>query len=148
MRFNRIVTMNPGIAEMVCLCGKGESLAAISPYTTRPAGILHLPRLSPYGLLTVEELRIFRPDLVIADHEVALPLLEGMQADGVETCLLPGKTLDDFFVAAGTLIQLLSCNEEESHWLSAYQIFFKGIRHPSHPFLGEEVPLPKVYAAL
>jgi ABC-type Fe3+-hydroxamate transport system substrate-binding protein len=62
----RIVTLSPHLAELVCAAGGCARLVGVSAYTDYPAALRGLPRISDATSVSLEAVLGLKPDLVLA----------------------------------------------------------------------------------
>lgn len=123
----RIVTLAAEVPEILSEMGCLDRVVGISTFTTRPAEVLDLPKVSGFAGINLKKVLALEPDLVIAySHVQAKPIKELLEA-GVPVLALAhtdlaglsrsirllGNTLGE----AGAAEQLVSRLEEE--WRAA-----------------------------
>jgi iron complex transport system substrate-binding protein len=65
----RIVTMMPSLAEVVCALGLGDRLVGVSDYSDYPERAKSIPRVGSYVSPSLETIVALAPDLVLASKD-------------------------------------------------------------------------------
>lgn len=90
----RIVTLAPGLAEMVGAAGAGERLVGVSSATDEPPRARALPVVATPGRIDLERLAVLAPDLVLAWRSGNPPrALERLAAQGSAVFVTEPRTL-------------------------------------------------------
>jgi iron complex transport system substrate-binding protein len=101
----RIVSMLPSLAEMVCELGACDRLVGVDDYANWPAQVRGLPRLGGLEDTNIERVITLKPDLVLlASSSRAVGRLEAL---GIKVATLEPKTLADLRRVLGQLAQVL-----------------------------------------
>ena len=72
----RIISLSPGITELVFAAGGGDKLIGAVSYSDYPLKAKNIPRIGSYDSLDIEQILALQPDLVIAwksgnpDHQI------------------------------------------------------------------------------
>ncbi len=89
----RIVTIGPGITEMVYDLGYGQSVIATDVSSQTPSDVRKLPKVGYYRQLSAEGLLSLKLDRIIGTEEMGPPIvLEQLMKAGVKVSILPGGT--------------------------------------------------------
>jgi iron complex transport system substrate-binding protein len=62
----RIVSLSPGVTEMLFAAGAGRQLVATVEYSTEPPAARRIPRIGDVATIDMERLAALRPDVVVA----------------------------------------------------------------------------------
>lgn len=80
----RVVTLGPHLAELVCAAGACEQLVAVVAYSDFPASVRRLPVIGDANLVNAEALLALRPSLVLAWQGGTPPLtIDRLRAIGL-----------------------------------------------------------------
>jgi len=91
----RIVSLAPGITELLFLLGAGDRIVAASEYSDFPSAARQLPRVSRAQGIDLERIAALQPDLIVVWGSGYAPaLLHGVQALGVPTYEYEPRTLE------------------------------------------------------
>lgn len=91
----RIVSLSPGITELLFALGAGDHVVATSEFSDYPAAARLLPRVSRAQGIDLEKIASLRPDLVVVWGSGYPPALQqGLQALGVPTYVYEPRTLE------------------------------------------------------
>lgn len=104
----RIATLAPHLAELVCAAGGCARLVAVSEYSNYPASVTTLPQLGGAWNINLEAVLAQRPDLVIAWTDGTPPdQVARLQKLGLRVVWLQANTLDSIGAALETVGDLL-----------------------------------------
>jgi iron complex transport system substrate-binding protein len=110
----RIVSMLPSLAEMVCELGACDRLVGVDDYANWPAQVRGLPRLGGLEDTNIERVITLKPDLVLlASSSRAVGRLEAL---GIKVATLEPKTLADLRRVWGQLAQVLEVPDGAARW--------------------------------
>ena len=110
----RIVTMLPSLAEMVCELGACDRLVGVDDYSNWPVQVRGLPRLGGLEDTNIERVLALKPDLVLlASSSRAVGRLEAL---GIKVATLEPKTLADLRRVWGQLAQVLEVPDGAARW--------------------------------
>jgi len=91
----RIVSLSPGITELLFALGAGERIVATSEFSDYPAAARLLPRVSRAQGIDLEKIASLEPDLVVVWGSGYPPALQqGLQALGLATYVHEPRTLE------------------------------------------------------
>ncbi len=100
----RIATLAPHLAELVCAAGGCERLVAVSRHSNYPASVTRLPQLGDAWSVNLEAVLAQRPDLVIAWADGTPPdRVARLQKLGLRVVWLRANTLDSVAAALETV---------------------------------------------
>lgn len=92
----RLVTLAPGLAELVFAAGAGSKLAATVAYSDYPPAARVVPRIGDAFAVNLEALLAAHPDLVLAWGGGTPPaLVERIRKLGIPVAVLRTRSLDD-----------------------------------------------------
>lgn len=91
----RIVSLAPGLTELVCALGLERNLAGVTTYCDRPASIKGKPKVGGPENPSLEALVRLKPDLVLLDEEGSTArLAQRLHKLGIRTFVFRGSRLD------------------------------------------------------
>jgi iron complex transport system substrate-binding protein len=91
----RIVSLSPGITELLFTAGAGEHIVGVSDYADYPAAARTLPRVSRAQGIDLERIAALHPDLIVTWGSGYSPaLLESVRRLGVPVYVLETRTLE------------------------------------------------------
>jgi iron complex transport system substrate-binding protein len=92
----RLVTLAPGLAELVFAAGAGDRLVGASSFSDYPATVRQLPSVGDSSRLDLERILALRPDLAIAWKSGNRPAdLERLERLGIPVFTLEPRRLED-----------------------------------------------------
>lgn len=110
----RVVTMLPSLAEVVCELGACDRLVAVDDYANWPARVRELPRVGGLEDTNIERIVSLKPDLVLlASSSRAVGRLEAL---GIKVATLEPKTLADLRRVWAQLAQVLEVRDGAARW--------------------------------
>jgi len=110
----RIVTLLPSLAELVCALDACGRLVGVDDFTRWPAALGRLPRVGGLDDANVERIVALRPDLVLAAQSTrAVPRLEAL---GLKVLALEPRTLADVQRVLGVLGPVLGARDGLQTW--------------------------------
>jgi iron complex transport system substrate-binding protein len=110
----RIVTMLPSLAEIVCDMGACDRLVAVDDYANWPPQVRQLPRVGGLEDVNIEHIVALKPDLVLlASSSRAVGRLEAL---GIKVATLEPKTLADLRRVWAQLAQVLGIADGPARW--------------------------------
>ena len=90
----RVVTLNPAVAEIVSALGAEREIVGVSDYTLYPQSLQHKPHVGGYTNLSIEKVLSLKPTLIIGlKHQE--PFLQKAAHFGIETISLKLDTIRD-----------------------------------------------------
>ena len=105
----RIVTLAPHLAELVCAAGGCERLVGVARYTDYPAAAARVPQVSDAVSVNLEQVLALRPDLILAwDGGTAPDIIARLRGLGLRVELVRIRGLPEVADALwelGTLLQ-------------------------------------------
>jgi iron complex transport system substrate-binding protein len=107
----RVISLNPGLTEIVFALGHGDSLVAVDSYSDYPPEAKDIqPRLTTYPSPSVETIVSLQPDLVLslAEKDEDLALIRGQ---GVPVLKLFPKNFDETVATIRQLGQLFGSSD-------------------------------------
>ena len=108
----RIVTLAPHLAEIAFAAGAGSNIVGVSAYTDYPEAAASLPVISDAFTVDQEQLRLLKPDLVLAwSSGMPTGTIEELRSTGLEVVTIDTTGLDDIADATRRIGQLTG-NEE------------------------------------
>jgi iron complex transport system substrate-binding protein len=100
----RVVTLSPHLAELVCAAGACEQLAGVVAYSDYPPAVTKLPQVGDAFNLDLERLAALEPDLVLAwQGGSSMQTVTRLKGLGYDVRALQVRQLDDI----GTAIEQL-----------------------------------------
>jgi len=125
----RIVSLAPGLTELLYAAGAGDAIVGTSEFSDYPAAARDLPRIGGGGGLDIEAIIALQPDLVVA-WESGNPdgQLERLQALGMTLFLSEPRQLLD---VPGTLVRLgrLAGSEQVAQAAArSYEARYRGLQ--------------------
>lgn len=117
----RIVTLAPHLAELVCAAGACDQLVGVARYTDEP-GARDVPRIGDAFTVNAEKLLSLRPDMVLAWSGGTSPqLIQRAQAVGIPVRWVTVRKLDDIGAAVQQLGVLLGTRPKADAAAAAYR---------------------------
>lgn len=98
----RVVSLIPGITEMVHAAGAGERLVAVSEVCDYPESVRRLPRVGGVNL-DPEQVLAFTPDLVLSSRSLHKDKNERLEKLGITVFTLDPETLEGVIEAVALL---------------------------------------------
>ena len=95
----RIISLSPNTTEILAGLGAFERVVAVSDYCTYPPEVNKLPRVGGWNNPNMEQIAALRPDLVVFADAQAQFVKDKVEAMGVRTLAVPGRTLEDVWKA-------------------------------------------------
>jgi len=93
-RISRVVSMAPGITEMLFALGAGDKLVGVDVFSDYPEAALDVPRIGDYHAISVEAVVAAKPDVVLAStiHKTPVEQLEQL---GIKCLVIEPRSIDD-----------------------------------------------------
>src|SRR3990170_6681013 len=91
----RIVTLAPSNTEILFAFGAEDRIVAVDQWSDHPPAAKTKPRISPFSP-SLEQIVKLRPDLILATHGSAEPVLP-LDRQGVRGLVLAPRTLEDVY---------------------------------------------------
>jgi len=91
----RIVTLAPSNTEILFALGAEDRIVAVDQWSDHPPAAKMKPRISPFSP-SLEQIVKLRPDLILAAHGSAEPVLP-LDRQGVKVLVLAPRTLEDVY---------------------------------------------------
>ena len=91
----RIISLSPSTTEILAGLGAFDRVVAVSNYCTYPPEVNKLPRVGGWNNPNMEQIAGLRPDLVVFADAQAQFVRDKVEAMGVRTLAVPGRTLED-----------------------------------------------------
>jgi len=124
----RVVTLAPHLAELVCAAGACDKLVGVAKYTDEP-GAQDKPRIGDAFSVNPEALLALRPDMVLAWNGGTAPqLIERVQALGIPVRWVTVRRLDDVARSISELGALLGRRPVAEQAAAAYRQRLAGLR--------------------
>jgi iron complex transport system substrate-binding protein len=95
----RIISLSPNTTEILAGLGAFDRVVAVSNYCTYPPEVSRLPRVGGWNNPNMEQIASLRPDLVVFADAQAQFVKDKVEAMGVRTLAVPGRTLEDVWKA-------------------------------------------------
>jgi iron complex transport system substrate-binding protein len=95
----RIISLSPNTTEILAGLGAFDRVVAVSDYCTYPPEVSRLPRVGGWNNPNMEQIAALRPDLVVFADAQAQFVKDKVEAMGVRTLAVPGRTLEDVWKA-------------------------------------------------
>ena len=92
---DRIVALAPSNTEILFALGAEDRIVAVDQWSDHPPAAKVKPRISPFSP-SLEQIVKLRPDLILAAHGSAEPVLP-LDRQGVKIVVLAPRTLDDIY---------------------------------------------------
>ena len=92
---DRIVTLAPSNTEILFALGAEDRIVAVDQWSDHPPAAKTKPRISPFSP-SLEQIVKLRPDLILAAHGSAEPVLP-LDRQGVKVLVLAPRTLEDVY---------------------------------------------------
>ena len=125
----RVATLAPHLAELVCAAGGCARLVAVSEYSNYPASVTQLPQLGGAWSINLEAVLAQRPDLVIAWADGTPPdQVARLQKLGLRVVWLRANTLDSIGAALETVGGWLGTQEAAAAAANDYRQRLAGLR--------------------
>lgn len=117
-RPSRIVSLSPSTTEILHGVGAFDRVVAVSDYCTYPPEAKRLPRVGGWSNPNLEQIASLRPDLVVFADAQSQFVKDKIEAMGIRTVAVPGRSLEDVYAAIEQL-GAATGNVEESRRLLA-----------------------------
>lgn len=99
-RAERVVTLAPHLAELVCAVGACDQLVAVGKLSDYPEQVRKLPQISDAHAVNAEAVLAVRPTLVLAwDGGTPLPMIAQLRRIGLRVEAVRVESLDDVGLA-------------------------------------------------
>ena len=95
----RVISLSPNTTEILAGLGAFDRVVAVSDYCTYPPEVNKLPRVGGWNNPNMEQIAGLRPDLVVFADAQAQFVKDKVEAMGVRTLAVPGRTLEDVWKA-------------------------------------------------
>ena len=92
---DRIVALAPSNTEILFALGAEDRIVAVDQWSDHPPAAKTKPRISPFSP-SLEQIVKLRPDLILAAHGSAEPVLP-LDRQGVKVLVLAPRTLEDVY---------------------------------------------------
>jgi iron complex transport system substrate-binding protein len=109
----RIVTLQPSLAETVCVLGACERLVGVDDYANWPESVQRLPHLGGEDV-NIERVVALKPDLVLLG--TTSRAIERLQSLGIPVLGVDLKTLADVQRTFHTLAKVLGVPDSDAAW--------------------------------
>ncbi|MDH5547557.1 MAG: cobalamin-binding protein [Gammaproteobacteria bacterium] len=117
----RVVSLSPGLTEMLFAAGGGEYIKGVVSYSDYPEEAKALPQVGGYNNIDIETIVSMKPDLVVSWKSGNPPLqISKLQSLGLNVFISEMREFDDI---PRTLTQLGTIMGTESHALKAAKEF-------------------------
>lgn len=125
----RVVTLAPHLAELVCVAGGCDKLAGVVDYTDFPPEAAAKPHIGDAFSVNAEAVLGLKPDLILAwQGGTAAALTERLRAVGVPVRAIAVRSLDDVAAAIETVGELLGTQGRARAAAAAYRSRLAGLR--------------------
>ncbi|HET6654939.1 MAG TPA: cobalamin-binding protein [Gammaproteobacteria bacterium] len=132
----RIVSLSPGLTELVYAAGAGEQLVGTTAYTDYPAAATRLPQIGDAFHIDVERLVALKPDLVLAWASADPPaLLARLRGLGFKVAVFEPRTLADIAANLRRIGKLAGTSAEAEQ---AAQAVEQGLKRLREQYAGRE----------
>src|SRR5687768_6337104 len=91
----RIISLSPGVTEIIHGVGAFDRVVAVSNYCTYPPGVERLPRVGGWNNLNLEQVVSLQPGLVIMADAQATFVEDRLKGVGLKTLVVRGQSLND-----------------------------------------------------
>ena len=103
----RIISLAPAVTETLYAIGLGAKIVAATQYCTWPEEARQLPRVGEYADPGLENILLFRPDLVIASADMNRPaLVERLTELGIPVYVVYPRNINDALATIRALGEL------------------------------------------
>lgn len=138
----RVVSLSPSLTEMIFLLGEQGKLVGRSSACDYPAEASEIEVVGAMGKPSVEKVLSLRPTAVMATSLATPSEQRTFEGFGIEVHLLPGSTLQDYFVCLEAIGRIFDCREKAVAEATRFQGELKGFKSLNE---GLEVARPRVY---
>jgi iron complex transport system substrate-binding protein len=129
MAAERVVTLAPHLAELVCAAGGCERLAGVVEYTDFPAEAAAKPKIGDAFTVNAEVVLSLKPDLILAWQGGTSPgLTARLEAIGIPVRAIAVRSLDDVARALEEVGALLGTRERAHAAAVAYRARLAALR--------------------
>ncbi|MDR3417779.1 MAG: cobalamin-binding protein [Nevskia sp.] len=129
----RVVTLAPHLAELVCAAGACDRLVGVSVYSDYPPRVTRLPQVSDAASVNLEAVLALRPDLVLAwDGGTPSETVERLCGLGLRVEMLRVRGLDDVAAALERTGTLLGTEAAAHAAAQSYRQRLQGLRARWH----------------
>jgi iron complex transport system substrate-binding protein len=109
----RVVSLSPGVTEILFAIGAGGYVAGRTAYCDYPAAAASVPVVGGFSgaTVSVEQIAMLKPDLAIVSadmHQRLIPLLEGL---GIAVFTVEPRNFEEVYATIGTVGTLTGCEE-------------------------------------
>ncbi len=111
-RVPRVVSLSPSLTEMVFSLGEQSKLVGRSSACDYPAEVSGIEVVGAMGKPSVEKILALKPTAVIATSLATPAVQRTFEEFGIEVHLLPGSTLQDYFVCLEAIGRIFDCREK------------------------------------
>jgi iron complex transport system substrate-binding protein len=138
----RLISLAPGLTELVCAAGACERLIGVSAYSDYPASVKALPQVADAVTVNLETVLGLKPDLVLAwDGGTAPATIARLRGLHLRVESITVRTLDDVATALEQLGALLGTQAQAQAAATAYRARLAALRARWH----DAAPIRAVY---
>lgn len=107
VRANRIVSLAPSATELLFALGAGDRVVGVTRFDDEPASVRELPKVGGFIDPDPEAILALEPDMAVAvPTSGGRGRIDTIARLGVPVLVLPGKSIDDLWVALDALAQV------------------------------------------
>ena len=143
----RVVSLAPGLTELVYALGFGECLVGRSSACDAPPEVLALPVAGGFGRPDQEALLEIRPDLLLYTDLEKSGMVNSLRRAGIEPLRLPCESWSELMDAARAISRALERPEVGRTWTDGQEARRRALADRAAAFWGDR-PRPSVYVEL
>ena len=93
----RIVTLAPGITEILFELGLGENVVGVTDYDNYPEEVFSVPKVGDFQGPNMEAIAAQKPDIIFASTLSGKNSMEALQRLGIPVLVLEAKSIDQIY---------------------------------------------------
>jgi iron complex transport system substrate-binding protein len=123
----RIVSLSPGVTEMLFLLGVGDSMVGATEFCDYPPEAKKIERVGGLGTPSLEKLLALSPDLIVASGLERNDVLQVLRQSGVQVLKTKIESIDEMFEAMRQLGRAVGKEKRADEVIASMQAELKKI---------------------
>jgi iron complex transport system substrate-binding protein len=142
----RIVSLSPGVTEMLYVLGVGDSLVGVTDYCNYPPEAKRIERVGGLGKPNVEKLLALSPDLIVASGMERNDVLQMLRKSDIRVLKVKIESIDQMFEALRQLGDAVGKRPRADEAIASMQAELKSVALQTEK--NRHGPLPRVFVEL
>lgn len=139
-RPQRIVSLAPGITEILFELGLGDTIVGVTDFDDYPAEVLDIPKVGDFQGPNMEAIAGQRPDIIFASTLSGKDSMEALQRLGIPVLMLEARDIDQIFSSIQIIADITEKRAEGAKLTADMKSRMEEIRNRI-----SSLPKPKVF---